>query len=77
MDASANEWLLDLHQPIDGQRPDRDEAEEAVKTLIRWAGDDPDCEGLLDTPSRVRSNRSGVRDCATNAYQPTARSGPL
>ena len=26
---------------------------EAVKTLIRWAGDDPDREGLLDTPKRV------------------------
>ena len=29
------------------------EAEEAVRTLIRWAGDDPDREGLLETPSRV------------------------
>ena len=26
---------------------------DAVRTLIRWAGDDPDREGLLDTPSRV------------------------
>lgn len=34
-------------------RPSRAEAEEAVKTLIRWAGDDPDREGLLDTPARV------------------------
>ena len=34
-------------------RPDRGEAENAVRTLIRWAGDDPDREGLLDTPSRV------------------------
>ena len=34
-------------------RPTREEAEEAVRTLIRWAGDDPDREGLLDTPSRV------------------------
>ena len=29
------------------------EVEEAIKTLIRWAGDDPDREGLLDTPKRV------------------------
>ncbi|MCK6453883.1 MAG: GTP cyclohydrolase I FolE [Alphaproteobacteria bacterium] len=35
------------------QRPSRQEAEEAVRTLIRWAGDDPAREGLLDTPSRV------------------------
>ncbi len=34
-------------------RPERSEAEEAVRTLIRWAGDDPDREGLLDTPARV------------------------
>jgi GTP cyclohydrolase I len=29
------------------------EAEEAVRTLLRWAGEDPDREGLLDTPRRV------------------------
>jgi GTP cyclohydrolase I len=34
-------------------RPSRDEAEAAVRTLIRWAGDDPDREGLRATPSRV------------------------
>jgi GTP cyclohydrolase I len=30
-----------------------DEVRDAVRTLIRWAGDDPDREGLLDTPKRV------------------------
>jgi GTP cyclohydrolase I len=34
-------------------RPQRAEAEAAVRTLIRWAGDDPDREGLRDTPKRV------------------------
>jgi GTP cyclohydrolase I len=34
-------------------RPSAEEAEAAVRTLIRWAGDDPDREGLLDTPGRV------------------------
>ena len=34
-------------------RPSREEAEAAVRTLIRWTGDDPDREGLLATPSRV------------------------
>lgn len=34
-------------------RPSRAEAEAAVRTLIRWAGDDPTREGLLDTPARV------------------------
>lgn len=31
----------------------RQQAEEAVRTLLRWAGDDPTREGLLDTPRRV------------------------
>ncbi len=35
------------------ERPSRAEAEAAVRTLIRWAGDDPDREGLEDTPKRV------------------------
>jgi len=34
-------------------RPTREEAEEAVRVLLRWAGDDPTREGLLDTPARV------------------------
>lgn len=34
-------------------RPTREQAEEAVRTLIAWAGDDPNREGLLDTPRRV------------------------
>ena len=37
----------------DIKRPSRPEAEAAVQTLIRWAGDDPAREGLLDTPARV------------------------
>jgi len=34
-------------------RPSREQAESAVRTLLRWAGDDPDREGLRDTPARV------------------------
>ena len=34
-------------------RPSREEAEAAVRTLLRWAGDDPNREGLRDTPARV------------------------
>src|SRR5947209_357942 len=36
-------------------RPSRKEAEAAVRTLLRWAGDDPSREGLADTPARVAS----------------------
>ncbi|MFO1061630.1 MAG: GTP cyclohydrolase I FolE [Dongiaceae bacterium] len=39
--------------PASAARPSRAEAEEAVRTLIRWAGDDPGREGLLGTPGRV------------------------
>ena len=35
------------------KRPSQEEAEAAVRTLISWTGDDPDREGLLDTPRRV------------------------
>ena len=34
-------------------KPSREEAEAAVRTIIRWVGDDPEREGLLDTPGRV------------------------
>src|SRR5215207_5863380 len=42
-------------QPPHGRdlKPTRAEAEEAIRTLIRWAGDDPDREGLVGTPARV------------------------
>ena len=35
------------------QRPSQEEAEAAVRTLIEWAGDDPEREGLVGTPERV------------------------
>jgi len=35
------------------EKPSQAEAEAAVRTLIEWAGDDPDREGLRDTPQRV------------------------
>ena len=34
-------------------KPSRDEAIKAVKTLIAWAGDNPNREGVIDTPKRV------------------------
>ena len=38
---------------MSAKRPERSEAESAVRTLLRWAGEDPDREGLRDTPARV------------------------
>lgn len=40
-------------QPAAPVRPTRAEAEAAVRTLISWTGDDPDREGLIETPARV------------------------
>jgi GTP cyclohydrolase I len=46
--------LDNVIQTIDQEhRPSRAEAEQAVRTLLRWAGDDPTREGLLGTPGRV------------------------
>ena len=39
--------------PAEAARPTRAEAEAAVRTLLQWAGDDPDREGLVGTPERV------------------------
>ena len=41
------------HGSKKADRPARSEAEDAVRTLIRWAGDDPHREGLEGTPGRV------------------------
>ena len=43
----------DISNPAASSRPSREEAETAVRTLLRWAGEDPSREGLLDTPRRV------------------------
>ncbi|MFJ6323726.1 MULTISPECIES: GTP cyclohydrolase I FolE [unclassified Rhizobium] len=40
-------------QAVESDRPSQKEAEDAVRVLLRWAGDDPQREGLLDTPARV------------------------
>lgn len=52
---------VNSHSPVSSRhpqdqtshRPSREEAEAAVRTLIQWAGDDPDREGLVGTPDRV------------------------
>ncbi|MEM8700185.1 MAG: GTP cyclohydrolase I FolE [Pseudomonadota bacterium] len=36
-----------------GLRPSREDAEAAVRVLLEWSGDNPDREGLVDTPARV------------------------
>jgi GTP cyclohydrolase IA len=41
------------HSHDEADRPDRAEVEAAVRTIIRWAGDDPRRDGLAETPSRV------------------------
>jgi GTP cyclohydrolase I len=56
MDALAKDRALIGGKPLDltpFPKPSRDEAMDAVRTLIAWAGDDPRREGLIDTPKRV------------------------
>jgi GTP cyclohydrolase I len=52
---SARMAAATADKPVENSltRPSREEAEAAVRTLIRWAGDDPSREGLVDTPMRV------------------------
>ena len=56
-------------------RPTREQAEAAVRTLIAYSGDDPDREGLLDTPKRVVSAfdelYSGYRECPVDVLDRT------
>ncbi len=53
MDAIAPTAIINMNSNKDLHRPSRAEAEAAVRTLIRWAGDNPTREGLIDTPHRV------------------------
>jgi GTP cyclohydrolase I len=53
MDARAMTFEDALSVPAEDPRPNREAAEAAVRTLIRWAGDDPSREGLRETPGRV------------------------
>ncbi|MBA4160510.1 MAG: GTP cyclohydrolase I FolE [Novosphingobium sp.] len=48
--------------------PVPEEVQEAIRTLIRWSGDDPDREGLLDTPARVA--RAWKEYCQGNGEDP-------
>ena len=50
MNFMANDCGTDL---VEGKIPVPEEIEESIRNLIRWAGDDPDREGLVDTPKRV------------------------
>ncbi|HUZ91748.1 MAG TPA: GTP cyclohydrolase I FolE [Methylocella sp.] len=47
----ALEGIRPLRTKVD--RPDRADVEAAFRTIIRWTGDDPEREGLIETPSRV------------------------
>ena len=54
MDMKVNKSRkIDLEEELNQEKPSREEAMDAVKTLISWAGDNPLREGLLDTPQRV------------------------
>jgi len=70
-----------IHTQVDMARearsvdhPTREEAEAAVRTLLRWAGDDPDREGLKETPARVaRAYRDWFRGYEQDPVEMLAR----
>lgn len=53
MDVTVNPKPLHTESQSEVRRPSREEAAEAVRTLIAWAGDNPNREGMLETPDRV------------------------
>jgi GTP cyclohydrolase I len=53
MTADENTTSLSSAEPASGKVEVPEHVREAVRTLIRWAGDDPEREGLIDTPKRV------------------------
>jgi GTP cyclohydrolase I len=53
MDAPTTSLVKSVTRTTHPSRPSRAEAEQAVRTLLAYIGDDPDREGLVDTPKRV------------------------
>jgi GTP cyclohydrolase I len=56
--------------PLHGGKPHRAEVEAAVRTIIQWIGDDPDRDGLLETPARV--TRALEEACVGYSQDPVA-----
>jgi len=74
MDGLLLERPFHLGRNNRGQRVRQAEAEDAVRTLIRWIGDDPDREGLVDTPARVlRAYREWFAGYAEDPVEHLAR----
>src|SRR5437763_2017551 len=85
MDAIVKPWPKDANQPLSdhvraaptpvADRPSREQAEGAVRTLLAYIGDNPAREGLLDTPKRVVSAfeelYSGYRENAVEVLDRT------
>ncbi len=73
MDAIVKNFPLGTGTQV--ERPSLEEAEEAVRTLIAWAGDNPHREGLKDTPKRVvnayREFFKGYEECPIEALSRT------
>jgi GTP cyclohydrolase I len=73
-DAPLSEPVRQVPQPPN-PRPTREEAEAAVRTLIAFAGDNPDREGLVETPKRVvgayEELYRGYRECPAEVLERT------
>ena len=72
MDEKRKNVSIEKESPglVTNNRPSREQAEEAIKVLLRWAGDDPNRPGLIGTPSRViRSYEEFYRGYEEDPYQ--------
>ena len=71
---SSNVHALEPIRMLHGSRPGRDEVEAAVRTILRWTGENPDRDGLVETPARVtRALEESfvgytVMVCGTNSF---------
>lgn len=76
---SSNMLTLDRLRPMRSEtgRPSRAEAEAAFRTIIRWEGDDPHRDGLIETPSRAlarsRIFSRDTRKTPTSFYKKPSR----
>ena len=74
MSSNVQTLVRDKSHPTETERPARSDVEAAVRTMIRWTGDNPDREGLRETPQRVaKAYRELFRGYAMDAADQLGR----
>jgi GTP cyclohydrolase IA len=68
MNLMSHDFALDHDECENGKMPVPQDVQDAIRTVLRWVGDDPEREGLLDTPARV--GRAWREYCEGNEEDP-------